>query len=129
MIKCGLSDLEINLNIAKYQYSSAVVIPYVPKPTLLEISGKCKTSSVEVRLNDLCYVINYIEDWRYAGQLIDNEKISLLNDGDKWEAEITYLANTGAHQTEEECSHFYTDENPKRAVAIVYLISKGVNIN
>lgn len=129
MIKCGLSDLEINLKIAKHQHPNAVVIPYVPKPTLLDISSKCKTSSVEVRFNDLCYVINYIEDWRYAGQLIDDSNISLLNDGDKWEAEITYLANTGAHQTEEECSHFYTDENPKRAAAIVYLISKGASIN
>ena len=132
MSKCELTDLEINLKIAKFQYSSAVVIPYVPKPTLLgalvDIERKHKISSVEARFNDLCYVTNYIEDWRYAGQLIDDSNISLLNDGDKWEAEITYLANTGAHQTEEELSHFYTDENPKRAAAIVYLISKGVKL-
>lgn len=125
MSKWSLSDLEINLQIAKFQYSSAVVIPYKPKPTLLDIESKHKSSSVEVRFNDLCYVINYIEDWRYAGQLIDDSNISLLNDGDSWEAEITYMANVGAHQTLEECSYFHSDKNPKRAAAIVYLISKG----
>lgn len=128
MSKCRLSDLDINLKIVKYQYPSATVIPYELKPTLLDNKKQHKMSSVEVRFNDLCYVINYIEDWRYAGQLIDDSKISLLNDGDKWEAEITYMANVGAHQTEEECSYFYTDERPKRAAAIVYLISKGVKV-
>lgn len=122
----NVSDLDINIRIAKFQYPTASVEKYIPKPTILDIDTKLETSSAVVRFNDLSYVINYIEDWRYAGQLIDESKISLLNDDDKWEAEITYMANVGAYQTKEECSHFYTHENPKRAAAIVYLISKGV---
>ena len=72
--------------------------------------------------------VSYCKNWSDIGSLIDYHKISLINDGDKWEAEITYMANVGAHQTEEECSYFHTDENPKRAAAIVYLISKGVKV-
>lgn len=121
-----LSDLDINLKVAKFQYPTASVEKHKLKPTILDVDTKVETSSVEVGFDCLRYVINYCEDWRYAGQLIDESKISLLNDDDKWEAEITYMANVGAHQTEEECSHFYTHENPKRAAAIVYLISKGV---
>lgn len=72
------------------------------------------------------YEVSYCKNWSYIGLMIDYHKISLLNDGDNWEAEITYMANVGAYQALEECSYFYTDKNPKRAAAIVYLISKGV---
>lgn len=132
MSECKLSDLEINLRVAKFQYSGATVEQYKPKPTLLgglvNPESKHKVSSVEVRFNDLCYVINYIEDWRYAGQLVDECNISLVQDVGKCEAEITYFANVGAHQTQEECSYFYEDESAKRAIAVVYLISKGIKL-
>lgn len=123
-----LSDLDINLKVAKFQYPTASVEKYIPKPTILNIDTKVETSSVEVGFDCLRYVVNFCEDWRYAGQLIDESKISLINDGDEWEAEITYMANVGAHQTAEECSYFHTDKNPKRAAAIVYLISKGIKV-
>ena len=71
-------------------------------------------------------VLPYCDNWSAIGPMIDYHKISLLSDEDNWEAEITYMANVGAYQTSEECSHFYTDKNPKRSAAIVYLISKGV---
>ena len=88
------------------------------------ISRHCKDGELLHRVHE----VSYCKNWSDIGSLIDYHKISLLNDGDKWEAEITYMANVGFYQTKEECSYFHTDENPKRAAAIVYLISKGVKV-
>lgn len=74
------------------------------------------------------FEISYCKNWSDIGPLIEDNNISLLNENNEWEAEITYMANTGLLQLEEEHSHFHTNENPKRAAAIVYLISKGVKV-
>ena len=57
--------------------------------------------------------------------IIDN-KISLMNDGDTWEASIDFDGELLVHGTDETLSEYYEDKNPLRAAMIVYLEIKGV---
>jgi len=57
-----------------------------------------------------------------AWQIIVQNKISIMNDGDTWEASIDFDGDLEKHGTDETLSKYYEDKNPLRAAMIAFLM-------
>jgi len=69
-----------------------------------------------------CGIIRYCKDPLAAWGLIVENKISIMNDGDMWEASIDFDGDLEKHGTDETLSKYYEDKNPLRAAMIVFLM-------
>jgi len=67
-------------------------------------------------------VIRYCKDPLATWGLIVEHKISIMNDGDMWEASIDFDGDLEKHGTDEVLSKYYEDENPLRAAMIAFLM-------
>ena len=67
-------------------------------------------------------IIRYCENPSEAWQIIVENKISIMNDGEDWEASIDFDGDLEKHGTDETLSKYYEDKNPLRAAMIVFLM-------
>ena len=65
---------------------------------------------------------NYCNSPADAWPIILENKISIMNDGDMWEASIDFDGDLGGHGTDEVLTKYYEHKNPLRAAMIVYLM-------
>ena len=66
-------------------------------------------------------IIRYCESPSDAWKIIVENKISIMNDGDTWEASVDFDGDLEKHGTGETLSMYY-DKNPLRAAMIVFLM-------
>lgn len=67
-------------------------------------------------------VIDYCNNPVFAWSIILERKISLMNNGDTWEASIDFDGDLEKHGTDEILSKYYEDKNPLLAAMIVFLM-------
>jgi hypothetical protein len=64
---------------------------------------------------------NPLTDDGLCFKLMKKYKVSLIEDGGKWEAEITCTADVGLMSPDETCSHFVEDKNPNKAICLAII--------
>lgn len=69
-------------------------------------------------VDDRSASVDYCNSWADMGPLIAKYKISLIEFGGSWEAEIETSAPIGKFDTDEICSITVVNKNPLRAAAI-----------
>ena len=103
-----MTDAEINLAISKIEYPTNEI---------------CQCGDhVDVRLEDGDYTnVDYINNWKDIGSIIEREGIGLKRDTNHWEAYC------GAEDPSSFWIHYAYAVSPARAAALCYLKMKGVS--
>lgn len=105
-----MSDQEINMAIASMFFPDDIVIESKSRPPSACITGHPS------RWVDYCN--NEVDAWPI---IIDN-KLSLNNYGDSWEASFEHDEPVGAFGTDECVTSGIEDKNPLRALMIAFLM-------
>ena len=100
-----MTDLEINKAVAKSQ-------------CLFTIAVAQDGFIVQGRSLSVNYCNNPSEAW----PIIIKNKISIMNDGDLWEASIDFDGDLEKHGTDEVLTKYYEHKNPLRAAMVVFLM-------
>lgn len=70
-------------------------------------------------------VIDYCNSISEAWSIIIKNEISIMNDGDMWEASIDFDGDLEKHGTDEVLTKYYEHKNPLRAAMVVFLMMQG----
>jgi hypothetical protein len=113
----SMSDFEINKLVAK---TIPVMLNDDQSPPY-----KCKESSVMV--NDIVneFEFNPCNNPSDAWSIIIDNKISIMNDVNTWEASIDFDGDLLIDGTDEVLTECYAHENPLRAAMIVFLMMQN----
>lgn len=69
---------------------------------------------------------NPVKDAGDAWPIIIKNKISIMNDGDLWEASIDFDGDLEKHGTDEVLTKHYEHKNPLRAAMVVFLMMQDM---
>lgn len=66
--------------------------------------------------------LDYCNNPAFAWPIILERKISIMNDGETWEASIDFDGDLNKQGTDEVLTKYFDDKNPLRAAMIVFLM-------
>jgi len=101
----NLTDYQINLRAAKEIYKKHISVQF----------EKCGKSSVKIKLGLDYFIMNWVDDWELAGQLMEDHKIQLdleRVDAGLWQA------------SDHRYSEIASNKNPRRAVVERFLMMR-----
>lgn len=117
----NMSDFEVNKAVSKRLRVSVDDGPYLTYQEANKPRVPVSQGTFPNRWVDYC---NEPSD---AWPIMIENKISIMNDGDTWDASIDFDGDLSKHGTDEVLSKHFEAKNPLRAAMIVFLMMSEKN--